>query len=72
MDAIIGRYRIGIERTGLILKHQSGIIFDLTPEEALAFLDFIRVFRETLSTMERDTDARLERVVLDEEITQEE
>ena len=69
MDAIIGRYRARMEGTGLILKHPSGINFDLTLEETLGLSDFINVYRETLLAMQqsadaRETDPRLERVVL--------
>lgn len=67
MDAIVGRYRARMEETGLILRHASGINFDLTPEETLGLLDFINAYRQTLLTLqqERDTDPELERVVID-------
>ncbi len=68
MDAIVGRYRARMEETGLILRHASGINFDLTPEEALGLLDFINVYRQTLLTLqqeERDTDPELARVIID-------
>ena len=64
MDAIIGRYRVNIEETGIVLKHQSGICFDLGPDEALGILDFIKAYRQTLVMMERDTD-KLKSIVLD-------
>jgi hypothetical protein len=67
MDAIIGCYRARMEETGLILRHASGINFDLTPEEALGLLDFINAYRQTLLVMqeERDTDPEMARVVVD-------
>lgn len=64
MDAIIGRYRAQIEESGIVLKHQSGICFDLLPDEALGILDFIKAYRQTLVMMERNTD-KLESIVLD-------
>jgi hypothetical protein len=64
MDAIIGRYRVHIEETGIVLKHQSGICFDLLPDEALGILDFIKAYRQTLIVMERNTEA-LKSIVLD-------
>ncbi|GAC1392018.1 MAG: hypothetical protein NVSMB38_14120 [Ktedonobacteraceae bacterium] len=68
MDAIIGRYRVHMEEMGLILKHASGISFDLTPEETLSLLDFINAYRQTLLMMQqgnnRDTDPQLERIVI--------
>ncbi len=68
MDAIIGRYRARMEESGLILRHASGINFDLTPEETLGLFDFINAYRQTLFALqeERDTDPRLECIVLDD------
>ena len=65
MDAIIGRYRVHIEETGIVLKHQSGICFDFSPDEALGILDFIKAYRQTLVAMERNTDA-LKSIALDQ------
>jgi hypothetical protein len=65
MDAIIGRYRARMEENGLVIRHASGISFDLTIEETLGLLDFINAYRQTLMTMQRDTDPQLERIVLD-------
>lgn len=70
MDAIIGRYRARMEDTGLVLKHASGINFDLTLEETMGLLDFISAYRRTLLILqqqERETDPQLERVVLAKE-----
>ncbi len=68
MDAIIGRYRVRMEEIGLVLRHASGISFDLTPDETLALLNFINVYRQTLCMMkenhDRDTDPQLERIIL--------
>lgn len=73
MDAIIGRYRARMEESGLILRHASGINFDLTPDETLGLLEFINAYRQTLQVLqerERTTDPHLECIVLDsDEIT---
>jgi len=68
MDAIIGRYRVAMEEYGLLLKHASGICFDLTPEETLGLLDFIQAYRTTLLELqqERETDPQLKSIVLDD------
>jgi hypothetical protein len=69
MDAIIGRYRARMEQSGLVLKHLAGINFDLTVDETLALFDLINAYRETLLTLqqqERDTDPRMERIVISE------
>ncbi len=68
MDAIIGRYRVRMEEMGLILKHTSGISFDLTPEETLSLLNFINAYHQTLLMMQQesyqDTEPELERIVI--------
>ena len=68
MDAIIGRYRVRMEEMGLILKHPSGISFDLTADETLSLLDFINAYRQTLVMMQQestqDTEPQLERIVI--------
>jgi len=73
MDAIIGRYRVRMEETGLLLRHTSGINFDLTPNEALGLLDFLSAYRQNLQNLiERDTDPRIERVTINEDDEQDE
>ena len=66
MDAIIGKYRVRVEENGLILTHQSGISFDLTPDETLKLFDFIKVYRQALLDTDCDTEPRMERVVVEE------
>ena len=66
MDAIIGRYKVRMEESGLVLTHPSGISFDITKDEALELLDFLMVYRRTLITSERETNPELERIVIEE------
>jgi hypothetical protein len=66
MDAIIGRYRVRMGDSGLVLTHPSGISFDLTADEALDLLDFLKVYRQTLITSERETNPELERIIIQE------
>ena len=66
MDAIIGRYKVRMEDSGLILTHPSGISFDMTADEALELQDFLKVYRRTLMTSERDTNPELERILIEE------
>ncbi|GCF08117.1 hypothetical protein [Dictyobacter arantiisoli] len=69
MDAIVGRYRARMEESGLVLRHSSGINFDLTPDETLGLFDFIHAYRQTLQALqehdERETEPRLPRIVLE-------
>jgi hypothetical protein len=66
MDAIIGRYKVRIEDSGIVLTHPSGISFEITAEEALDLQDFLKVYRQTLLTTERETNPELERIVIEE------
>lgn len=63
MDAIIGRYRVRMEETGLVLTHSSGMSFDLTAGETLDLLGFISIYRKALLIRERETDPEIERIV---------
>jgi hypothetical protein len=70
MDAIIGRYKVRMEDSGIILTHPSGISFEITPKEALDLQDLLKVYRQTLLTSERltpepETNPELERIVID-------
>ncbi len=69
MDAIIGRHRVRMEACGLMLKHETGINFDLTPEETLSLFNFINVYREALLAQQQEqdepeTEPRLESIVI--------
>lgn len=66
MDAIIGRYKVRMGDSGLVLTHPSGISFDMTADEALELSDFLKVYRRTLITAERETNPELERIVIEE------
>ncbi len=69
MDAMIGRYRACMEQTGLILRHATGISFDLTADETLGLLNFLNAYQQTLLALqerdqERHTDPRMESVII--------
>jgi hypothetical protein len=66
IDAIVGRYRLRIEDTGVVLTHPSGISFDLTADEALGMYEFVGVYRKTLLEDDRETEPVLKRVVIEE------
>ncbi len=69
MDAIIGRYQVGLKETGLTLKHEAGIAFDLTVEETLRLHTFLDAYHTTLLALtdghEQETE-KLIRVVKDD------
>ncbi len=66
IDAIMGRYRVRMEETGMVLTHPTGISFDFTVDEALSLYEFIDVYRQALKVEERETDPEIKRVVLKE------
>jgi hypothetical protein len=70
MDAIIGRYKVRMEETGLVLKHPSGVSFDFLPNEVLGLWNFIDFYREQLSDMQLDTRPQIEAVDTEELIDQ--
>ncbi len=67
MDAFIGRYRTRLQETGLILRHATGISFDLTVDETLALLNFLSLYRQALmqdDQNEPEIEPPLERIVI--------
>ncbi len=69
MDAIIGRYKVGLKETGLTLKHEAGIAFELTIEETLGFITFLNVYHETLLALKDENEPETQkmiRVVIDD------
>lgn len=65
-DALIGRYQVRMEKTGMVLTHPAGISFDLTASETLRLYEFIGMYRKTLQMMERDTEPEMKRIVIKE------
>lgn len=55
-----------MEETGLLIRHESGIIFDMTPRETLGLLNFISAYRENLEIVEPETETHLKRIVVEE------
>jgi hypothetical protein len=67
MDVIIGKYRACMEEEGLLLKHESGIQFDLETDETLELLNFINTYRKALLSKldaERYSERKLKQPVL--------
>lgn len=53
MDAMIGRYRVRVEAQGVVLTHPAGICFDLSVEEALRLVEYLRSYRQTLLALQQ-------------------
>ncbi len=62
MDAIIGRFKVRIVETGLILKHEVGVSFDLTIEETLGLFNFINTYHGTLNSLKDDQDPETQKL----------
>ncbi len=62
MDAIIGRFKVHIEETGLILKHEVGVSFDLTIEETLGLFNFINTYHGALIALKGDQDPETQKL----------
>jgi hypothetical protein len=63
MYAIIGKYKVRMEESGLILRHATGISFDLTAEETLGLLDFIKAYQQVLISTQPKTEPITQPVV---------
>jgi hypothetical protein len=55
-----------MEDSGIVLTHPSGISFEITAEEALDLQDFLKIYRQSLLTAERETNPEIERIVIEE------
>ena len=62
MDAIIGKYRVRMEEIGLIIKHPTGLSFELLPEEVIGLGNFIDCYRESLAEVQHETEPRLQAI----------
>lgn len=58
MDAIIGRYKVRMEETGLVLRHPTGLIFDFEPNEVLGLWYFIDFYRGSFTDKQFETDSQ--------------
>ncbi len=68
MEAIIGKYRVRMEESYLILTHDTRVSFDLTLNEALWLMEFIRLYQGATATAQRDSETDDEQEVdLDEQ-----
>ena len=57
MDAIIGKYMVRMEETSLILTHPARFSFDLTLDEAVRLMEFIKVNQAAIVAAQRDIKA---------------
>ncbi len=66
MDAIVGKFKVRMDRSSVVLTHPTGISFGLTPKEALGFGDIIKVYRETLIDIVCEQEEEPEKILYKE------
>ncbi len=69
MEAIIGKYIVRMEEARLILTHTTRLSFDLTMDEAVGLMDFIKVYQPAIAAAQRDTEPRIVGIVVDEQFS---
>ena len=69
MDRMIGKYRARMKETGLVLIHPVGISFDLSPDQAVELMEFIKVYQAAIAAAQRQTEPSIESVGVDEEFS---
>jgi hypothetical protein len=69
MDATIGRYRVRMEESGLLIRHEAGINFEFTVDESSSLLHFLKAYQQTLQALSehnQETEPRLPRILMEE------
>ena len=66
MDKLIGKYKVHLEETGLILTHKAGISFDMTPDEIEGLIGFLNVHWNAIRAAQPDAAPRLKPVTNEE------
>jgi hypothetical protein len=70
MKVQIGKFKAELKKNGLLLRHATGIGFELTPVECLGMLQFLQVHEQTLKTQRGTTDPETQpilRIIKDED-----
>ncbi len=69
MRAIIGKYKVSIDEMTLICTHPSGISFDLTLDEALGLMKFIKVYQDAIAAAQFDVGLRTKQIDINNKST---
>jgi hypothetical protein len=69
MEAIIGKYRVRMEESYLILTHTTSISFDLTLDETVGLMEFIKVYQAAIAAAQRDTAPKMKGGVVDKQFS---
>jgi hypothetical protein len=63
MDAQIGKFKVQVKESGLLLQHSMGMGFELTREEALGLLQFLQVYQQALLEQPGTTDPETQPII---------
>jgi hypothetical protein len=66
MDMFIGKYKIRMEGTKLILTHSAGISFDMTPDEVAGLSTFINVYQAIINSQQYEPELKLKDTLKEE------
>ena len=47
MDAQIGNFKVHVKKSGLLVRHATGLGFEMTREEVLGFLQLLQAYQPT-------------------------
>src|SRR5438105_15706146 len=56
MDAQIGNFKIHLKKSGLHLRHRTGLGFEMTREEVVGFLQVLQMYQQTWLEQPSTTD----------------
>jgi ABC-type transport system involved in cytochrome c biogenesis ATPase subunit len=63
MDAQIGNFKVQVKKSGLHLRHRTGLGFEMTREEVLGFLQVLQAYQQTWVEQSDDTDPQTQPIV---------
>ena len=63
MDAQIGNFKVQVKKNGLLLRHSTGVGFEMTREEVLGFLQLLQVYQPTWLEQPDTTDPQTQPVI---------
>ena len=63
MDAQIGNFKIHLKKSGLLLRHRTGLGFEMTREEVLGFLKLLEVYQQTWPEQPGNSDPETQPII---------
>lgn len=63
MDAQIGNFKVHLKKSGLLLRHRTGLGFEMTREEVLGFLKLLEMYQQTWLEQPGTTDPETQPII---------